>query len=240
MKFIDLFAGIGGFRLALEALNYECVFACEIDPQLNALYQQNFGLKPLGDIRDVDSSDVPEHDILCAGFPCQPFSQAGYRKGFACPDKGDLFDYVIKILRAKKPNYLILENVPHLKRHNNGRTWKEMEQALRDVGYDIEEDCLSPHEFEIPQIRRRMFIVGSRFGQPSLPKPPTCAEPNVRKILDKYPPMLGNYPNMFKNAWKFGRISFTDSPRISPSLPFQSGQWNLGQTTLLRRQRLMH
>ena len=183
LKFIDLFAGLGGFRLALESLNHECVFACEIDSQLNALYEHNFGLKPLGDIKNVDNSDIPEHDILCAGFPCQPFSQAGYRRGFNCPEKGNLFDYVIGILHAKKPNYFILENVPHLKRHGAGRTWQKMETDLREAGYEINEDCYSPHQFGIPQIRRRMFIVGSIFGQANLPKLKDCAEPNVRNHI---------------------------------------------------------
>ena len=216
MKFVDLFAGLGGFRLALEALNHECVFACEIDPQLNALYERNFGLKPLGDIKEVDSSDIPGHDILCAGFPCQPFSQAGYRRGFECPDKGDLFDYVIRILHAKKPSYFVLENVPHLKRHNGGRTWEKMEQDLRKVGYDIDDDCLSPHEYEIPQIRRRLFIVGSRLGKPSLPKPPACAEPNIRKILDKYPDDARQLPDHVQECLEIWQEFLNRFPKNIP------------------------
>ncbi len=125
MKFIDLLAGLGGFHQALKQLGHQCVFACEIDKQLNALYEENFGRKPDLDIRDVNVADIPEHDILCAGFPCQPFSKAtptNRRTGFDYPDQGDLFDYVIKILNAKKPRYFILENVPNLKRHDSGQT----------------------------------------------------------------------------------------------------------------------
>ena len=110
LKFIDLFAGLGGFHLALEQLDHECVFACEIDPQLNALYERNFEMPVASDIRDVDiEEDIPEHDILCAGFPCQPFSLANHAsKGFNCPKWGDLFDYVPHILKAKKPDFFHL------------------------------------------------------------------------------------------------------------------------------------
>lgn len=219
MKFIDLFAGLGGFRLALEALNHECVFACEIDPQLNALYEQNFGLKPLGNIKDIDSSDIPEHDILCAGFPCQPFSQAGYRRGFECPEKGNLFDYVIGVLHAKKPSYFILENVPHLKRHDDGRTWQKMKKNLREAGYEINEDYYSPHQFGIPQIRRRMFIVGSRFGQANLPKLTDCAEPNVRTILDRNPVGARQLPEHVQECLEIWQ-EFLD--RFSKNIPLPS------------------
>ena len=95
LRFIDLFAGLGGFHVALKALGHECVFACEIDEELAALYEKNHGLRPHGDIRTLDITKVPAHDILCAGFPCQPFSKAGGQEGFECPQWGDLIDYVI-------------------------------------------------------------------------------------------------------------------------------------------------
>ena len=224
MKFIDLFAGIGGFHLALRELGHQCVFACEIDPLLNALYEQNFGLKPLGDIKEVDSSDVPDHDILCAGFPCQPFSQAGYRRGFDCPKKGLLFDSVIEILQAKKPHYFILENVPHLKRHDDGRTWQKMEQDLGEAGYNVNEDCLSPHEFGIPQIRRRMFIVGSRFGQTNLPEAPADVELDVRKVLDPNPSDARQLPEHVQKCleiWQEFLERFPKNVRL-PSFPIWS------------------
>ena len=105
LKFIDLFAGLGGFHLALSKLGHRCVFASELDPDLAALYQKNFGLMPAGDIRKVKLKDIPKHDVLCAGFPCQPFSKAGEQRGLKCPQWGDLIDYVIAILRRHKPQF---------------------------------------------------------------------------------------------------------------------------------------
>ena len=193
MKFIDLFAGLGGFHQALTQLNHQCVFACEIDKQLNALYEENFGRKTDLDIRNVDIARIPDHDILCAGFPCQPFSKAtptDRRTGFDDPDQGDLFDYVIKILNAKKPRYFILENVPNLQKHDSGQTWQKILknlENLRDIKYQVNEACFSPHQFGIPQIRRRLFIVGNRFGPANLPEAPSDRKPDIGTILDDNP-----------------------------------------------------
>src|SRR4051812_13359499 len=121
MNFIDLFAGLGGFHLALSELGHTCVFASELDEELRRVYEANFNLLPEGDIRDVDVEDVPTHDVLCAGFPCQPFSKAGEQKGVAHPE-GDLFDFVLKIIARHKPHYIMLENVPNLLKHDEGRT----------------------------------------------------------------------------------------------------------------------
>ena len=191
MKFIDLFAGLGGFHLALKRLEYDCVFACEKDEQLRTLYEKNFGIEPTGNIKDVEIEDIPPHDILCAGFPCQPFSKATpteLRTGFDNPKQGDLFNYVIDILQAKKPRYFILENVSHIRKHNNEQTWKTIKGTLENAGYHVKETCLSPHQFKIPQIRRRVFIVGDREGPPHLFSDlPPYVEPNLRKFLDDDP-----------------------------------------------------
>ena len=109
MRFIDLFAGLGGFHVALERLGHRCVFASELDPNLQQLYEKNFGIHPHGDIRTVPVDQVPQHDILCAGSPCQPFSKAGDQQGFDCPKWGDLFEHVLRVLRHHKPQYIILE-----------------------------------------------------------------------------------------------------------------------------------
>ena len=162
LRFVDLFAGLGGFHLALSRLGHRCVFASELNKSLRDLYSQNFGMTPLGDIRDVRANDVPAHDVLCAGFPCQPFSKAGSQQGFDCPKWGDLFDRVLEILRYHKPEYLMLENVPNLERHDGGGTWLLIQRMLREEGYHIHSRRLSPHKFGIPQIRDRLFIVGSR------------------------------------------------------------------------------
>lgn len=164
MKFIDLFAGLGGFHQALSNLGHTCVFASEIDQQLTQLYEKNFGIKPAGDIRNVVIESIPQHDILCAGFPCQPFSKAGDQQGFDCPRNGDLFEYVLKIIKYHKPKYIMLENVANIQKHNGGRTWKLIRKQLEDTGYIIDTRQLSPHRFGIPQIRERVFIVGSKNG----------------------------------------------------------------------------
>jgi DNA (cytosine-5)-methyltransferase 1 len=134
LKFIDLFAGIGGFHLALEKLGHQCVFACEIDKTLADLYKKNYGIKPEGDIKKVDIESIASHDILCAGFPCQPFSKAGKMLG-AEHYYGDLFAEILKILKARKPTFLFLENVSHLKSQANGLIWKEMKNSLENLGY---------------------------------------------------------------------------------------------------------
>lgn len=164
MRFADLFAGLGGFHLALKQLGLECVFACELDEVLRDVYEANFRMRPVSDVRVIDAEGIPEHDILCAGFPCQPFSKAGEQTGLACPRNGDLFGHVLRILDYHRPEFVILENVPNLERHNGGRTWMELQQQLRDAGdgYDLRVKRLSPHTFGIPQIRDRMYIVGRR------------------------------------------------------------------------------
>ncbi len=189
MKFIDLFAGLGGFHQALSALNGECVFASELNPALSSLYKKNFDLEPHGDIRAVALECIPDHDVLCAGFPCQPFSKAGEQKGLECPQWGDLIDYVVEILRLKKPRYFIVENVPNLVRHNGGKTWHVICDKLRGAGYDISGAKLSPHMFGVPQKRERAFLVGDRQGLQGFvwPTPSKLPEVSISTILDQNP-----------------------------------------------------
>lgn len=189
MKFIDLFAGLGGFHLALRRLGHECVFASEIDADLADLYAKNHGIRPKGDIRKVPVSDIPGHDILCAGSPCQPFSKAGDQQGLACPKWGDLLEYVLRIARTHRPAFVFLENVPNLQRHDDGDTWLELEKAFRRAGYDIASTLLSPHQFGIPQIRERLFIVGARSGLAHFdwPRPQSQPSVSVSSVLDKNP-----------------------------------------------------
>jgi len=184
MKFIDLFAGLGGFHLALTHLGHECVFGSELDDQLREVYQQNFGLKPEGDIRQISPNKIPAHDILCAGFPCQPFSKAGEQEGFKCPKWGDLFDYVLSVLQSHRPSYALLENVPNLLAHNKGKTWESILSRLRALEYHIDYRKLSPHKFGIPQIRERVFIVASQspLNGFSWPIPSNPSEPDITSI----------------------------------------------------------
>ncbi|HMO32738.1 MAG TPA: DNA (cytosine-5-)-methyltransferase [Lacibacter sp.] len=166
MKFIDLFAGLGGFHKALHELGHECVFASELDPTLRETYKINWGIEPRGDIKKIVANElesIPKHDILCAGFPCQPFSKAGKQLG-RDDDRGTLFDEIVKILENRMPKYFILENVPFIKQHDNEETWKYMHKKLTDLGYEVDHEVYSPQDFGIPQHRKRIFIVGSIKG----------------------------------------------------------------------------
>jgi DNA (cytosine-5)-methyltransferase 1 len=162
MRFIDLFAGLGGFHLALDDLGHDCVFASEIDQGLRDLYKRNFHMECKGDIRDIKAEEIPDHEILCAGFPCQPFSKAGPQDGLDHPELGDLYLQILKVIRLRKPKYLILENVPNLERHGNGNTWKVIKGVLEREKYNVEVFKVSPDDFGIPQIRNRIYIVGSK------------------------------------------------------------------------------
>ncbi len=169
LTFIDLFAGLGGFHLALEQLGCKCVFASELKEDLRRLYNINFPNTPiLGDITQINPEDVPLHDILCAGFPCQPFSQAGKRQGFNDEkDRGNLFDNICAILERHSPEYVLLENVSNLKGHDHGNTWITIKAKLEALNYEVfEPEILSPHQFGIPQHRRRIYIVcrNKKFG----------------------------------------------------------------------------
>ncbi|EQA46275.1 putative modification methylase HhaI [Leptospira broomii serovar Hurstbridge str. 5399] len=198
MKFIDLFAGLGGFHIALTKLGHDCVFACEIDEELRNIYSDNFGIRPEGDIRKINLKSIPKHDILCAGFPCQPFSKAGFQKGFNCPDYGDLFEYVYKIIKFHNPKFVFLENVPNIVKHNNGKTWKTIVDKLENIGYNINHNVLSPHFYGIPQIRERVYIICTKKYIPSFSWPghKKTKDLSIKSILDTDPQ---NYKPLSKN-----------------------------------------
>lgn len=160
-KFIDLFAGIGGFHQALEQLGGKCVFASEIDKDCIDTYYENYGINADNDITKIDPEKVPDHDVLCGGFPCQAFSKAGKQRGFA-ETRGTLFFYIEKILLVKKPKYIVLENVRNLVSHDGGNTWKVIKKHLQDAGYRLTENpiIISPHQIGIPQLRERVVILG--------------------------------------------------------------------------------
>ena len=190
LKFIDLFSGLGGFHLALKKMNHKCVFACEIDEELNYIYEKNFGLKPAGDIRSIHAKNIPHHDILCAGFPCQPFSKAGEQLGTKCKLWGDLFSHhVLRIIKYHHPKFFIMENVANLERHNGGQTWLKMKMSLEKEGYEVKTKILSPHKFKIPQIRERLFIIGGLKGLNHFfwPNEVMSKNLNIESILDKKP-----------------------------------------------------
>ena len=183
-RFIDLFCGIGGFRLALERLGAKCVFSSDIDVFAQQTYFDNFGEKPLGDITQIEAKDIPSFDILTAGFPCQPFSYAGLCKGFEDQTRGTLFFDVCRILAYHRPKMFFLENVKGLVSHNGGNTIKVILDNLKELGYDIHWKVLSSLDFGLPQKRERWYCVGFdkkvNFEFPQ----PLAISPTLRDIVD--------------------------------------------------------
>jgi DNA (cytosine-5)-methyltransferase 1 len=197
--FIDLFAGIGGFRLAFERQEGRCVFTSEWDRWSQKTYLENFGDKPEGDIRKIVPKDIPDHDILVAGFPCQPFSIAGVSKrkslgrehGFKDKAQGTLFFNLLQVIEAKQPPMFLLENVKHLGKHDSGRTWGVIKGALEEAGYAVHAEILDARHW-VPQHRERIFIVGmnkrvcGRAATFTFPEPPRRA-PKLGSILERNP-----------------------------------------------------
>jgi DNA (cytosine-5)-methyltransferase 1 len=184
MRFVDLFAGLGGFHIALKRLGHECVFASEIDGELCSLYAENFPEakhKTFGDIRRY-RDEVPPHEILCAGFPCQPFSKSGSQLGLNDKEQGTLFDEIVHVLKKRRPPYVILENVGNFERHDKGRTWRIVREKLQALDYDVRgtehitsggPGLISPHHFGFPHSRERFFIIAKQGDLPGNPFPPT-------------------------------------------------------------------
>jgi len=171
--FIDLFSGIGGFHFGLSKIGGKCVLASDIDLIANESYKKNFKVVPCGDILKVKPSQIPNFDILCAGFPCQSFSNVGPGGGLKDP-RGALIYEVFRILKHKQPKAFILENVKGLKSFNNGKTLEYIVKRLRRLKYEVKFDILEATDFNLPQIRKRLFIVGVHKEQNasfSFPKP---------------------------------------------------------------------
>lgn len=192
--FIDLFAGIGGFHLAMHKLGGKCVFASEWDKEAQQTYEANYGIAPFGDIKKIDEKDIPHHDVLCAGFPCQPFSKAGKQAGFEDETKGTLFFDIERILKYHHTKYIILENVRNLVAHDNGNTWKTIHSHLVELGYRLTPKPLivSPHYFGVPQLRERVVVLGvydpDRATLPleiKLPTPKDKSQCNLEAILER-------------------------------------------------------
>jgi len=190
LKFIDLFCGIGGFRVAFEEackendVQPECVFSSDIDKYAQDSYEANFGDRPAGDITLIDEKDIPDHDILFGGFPCQPFSIIGQMKGMD-DTRGTLFFDIARIIKEKKPKAFILENVKQLVGHDGGKTLKVIVKALIDIGYHVQYSVLNALDYGLPQKRERVVIVGHR--EPIMFTFPTPEKPykSLKKILEK-------------------------------------------------------
>lgn len=184
--FIDLFAGIGGFRVALEKQGLTCVFSSEIDGEASRVYYDNFREKPYGDITTIHAKDIPAHDILCAGFPCQSFSISGNHTGFK-DDRGQLFYDIVRIADYHKPDLLLLENVKNILRVHDGAVIQAIRNALDEIGYTVYTSLLNASHYGIPQSRSRVYFtclkkgIGLRFKEPK----PTHEQVFLRDILDE-------------------------------------------------------
>jgi len=203
--FIDLFAGIGGFHIALESLGGECVYASEIDSNCAEIYNKNFNLKPDGDITKVNPKDIPTHDILCGGFPCQPFSISGKMKGFE-DTRGTLFFNILEIIKEKNPKIVFLENVRHLKDHDDKNTLKAIIRHLEELGYEVSWNILNAKDFQLAQNRERIIIIASKLGKFDFSKLNKLENVTLKNILDagKKFEFLKNeeYTILPKDKWK--------------------------------------
>ena len=167
IKYIDLFYGLGAFHTAFNRcsnnkINYKCVYACDIDDNARKLYYENYNITPDGDINNVNINNIPEFDILCAGFPCQPFSIAGKQKGFSDKNKGNLFNKILQIIDIKKPKVVFLENVKNLHTIHDGKTFKIILNELTKRGYKVSYKVLDSKYYNSPQSRKRIYIICSR------------------------------------------------------------------------------
>lgn len=184
--FIDLFAGIGGIRQGFEKNGGSCVFSSEINNFAKFTYYSNFGVVPFGDITTIDIDNIPNHDVLCAGFPCQPFSTIGKREGFGHPTQGTMFYEIVRIVETKKPSVVFLENVPGIVNHEDGETLDIIIKTLRSLGYKLDYKILNASDFGVPQNRKRFYLVAylNHSKNFAFPKPPMI-EAHIGDFIEK-------------------------------------------------------
>ena len=211
MRFIDLFSGIGGFRMALEKLNHKCVFSADNDKYACDTYYKNFKEYPFVDIKKLSAKKIPDHDILCAGFPCQPFSIAGERRGFN-DTRGTLFFDIVRILKEKKPKIFILENVKGLVNHDKGKTFKKIINILskkvngkinkskrENLGYNVFWKVLNSYDFNAPQNRERVFIIGFKNQNINYKFPKNIKlKINLNNLINKRPKKIRRISKLSK------------------------------------------
>jgi DNA (cytosine-5)-methyltransferase 1 len=203
IKYIDLFCGLGAFHTAFDFISnshikYNCVFACDIDDNVKKIYKANHKIEPVGDINSVDIDKMPDFDILCGGFPCQPFSIAGKKEGFDDKIKGNLFFSILKIIDIKNPNTIILENVKNLLTINNGDTFKTIKSELEKRGYFISHKILDSKYYNSPQSRHRLFIIGNKQKQFIFPTEIKNNIIPVSSIIDNTETRFLYYTNKYK------------------------------------------
>jgi DNA (cytosine-5)-methyltransferase 1 len=226
-KFIDLFAGLGGFRIALETFGGNCVFSSEIDENAKKVYELNFNDVPYGDITQKNENEIPEHDVLCAGFPCQAFSVSGKRLGFE-DARGTLFFDVARIIKSKKPKVIFLENVKNFVSHDEGKTFLVIKNTLEELGYNLFYRVLCSSDYKVPQSRERIYIIGFRADLKitnfSFPLPSNKFK-TVKDILIKLKPAEINKLEINRPDIHFYR---TEDELKNISRPFQIGKINKG------------
>jgi DNA (cytosine-5)-methyltransferase 1 len=184
MKFIDLFAGIGGFRLGFENVGFKCLLSSEINKACQEVYNNNFNDIPFGDIRDLNPEKIDDFDVLVAGFPCQPFSICGKKRGFE-DTRGTLFFEICRIIEIKQPNVIVLENVKHLIYHDRGNTLKVILQSLKKLGYNVTYKILNAKDFGVAQHRERIFIIGTKYQEFNFSNLPSKITPKLRDFLEE-------------------------------------------------------
>ena len=159
ISYIYLFCGMGSFHYSFSKLGWKCVMACDINDAVKNTYKENYGIIPMDNIININPADIPKYDILCAGFPCQPFSQCGKHKGFD-DDRGNLLFNIMKFIKYHNPNIIILENVQGLLSHDSGNTFKIIKQNIQDADYKIIYKIMKCSDYGLPQMRKRLFIIG--------------------------------------------------------------------------------
>ena len=229
LKFIDLFCGIGGFHQALNRLNSECVFACDIDEKCRKIYEKNYGIKPEGDITKINIKNIPSFDILCGGFPCQSFSNSGKKKGFN-DERGNLFENILNIANEKKPLFMFLENVKHIKKIDEGNVYKHIIKRINECGYIVNDDTvfeLSPHQLGIPQQRERVIFVCIRKDLYDIKKQiiinPEPIPINLDNIIEKSKIITDKYKisqetEEILNVWDEIINEFDEDESLSPTI----------------------
>lgn len=229
-SYIDLFAGIGGFHIALSSFGARCVFSSEWDSEAQQVYENNFGIKPLGDITKIDEKMIPAHDIICGGFPCQAFSISGKQRGFE-DTRGTLFFDIARIISFHKPKVVFLENVKNLEKHNKGKTLDTIISTLENLKYDVNFKVLNASDYGLPQNRERIFIVcfrkDLRITNFSYPKPISTQtslfdiieKKSIGKVINRTD--IDIYKTYQPETDLFGNITL-------PNKPIQIGKVNKG------------
>ena len=201
IKYIDLFCGLGAFHNAFDLLQtedtkYKCVFSCDIDNNIRKIYKENYGITPEGDINKINIENIPDFDILCAGFPCQPFSIAGKKEGFNDVLKGNLFYVILKIIDIKSPNIIILENVKNLLSIDNGETFNTINIELQKRGYNVSFKVIDS-KYYCPQSRQRLFIIGNKTKKYEFPLETSNKIIPVSSIIDNNETKYFNYEDKY-------------------------------------------